>query len=138
VLRGLYALYLEQWLALWPRDRVLLLLSEDWFQRPRQTLARVTSFLGLPGDVAADDALWRRLRAAEVRRPPNGSTRGMPAAARQRARAFYAPHNEWLGRLMGLGSRSPWEGRPPWAPTRAEFEGDDDTEPGVGRPRLET
>ncbi|KAI8474367.1 MAG: P-loop containing nucleoside triphosphate hydrolase protein [Monoraphidium minutum] len=104
VLRGLYALYLEQWLALWPRGRVLLLLSEEWFERPRDALARVASFLGLPGDVARDDALWARLRRAAVHRPPNGSTRAAPAAAARRADAFYAPFNRRLGRLMGLGA----------------------------------
>jgi hypothetical protein len=125
-IRGLYDVFLEGWLALWPRDRTLVVRSEDWFERPRVVLSKVASFLGLPGDVSADDELWARLRAAEAHRPPNASVRAVPAAAAARADAFYTPHNLRLGQLLGVGPRSPWEGRRrPWRPSAAPQEGGD-------------
>lgn len=123
VFRGLYALYLEEWAHLWPRDRILFILSEDWFERPRHTLQRITSFLGLQGDVATDDALWQRMQAAEYHRPQNASTRVPLPAARRRVEEFYAARNVRLGQLMGLGARSPWAGRKRWTPTGGGVEG---------------
>ena len=123
VLRGLYDVFLEDWLALWPPGRVLVVLSEDWFERPRATLARVTAFLGLPGDVARDDALWRAMAAAERHRAPVGSLIAPLPEAQRLADGLYAPHVRALGRLLGLGDVSPWAGRArPWRPDPRQVE----------------
>jgi sulfotransferase family protein len=47
VARSDYPPQLEAWLASFPREQMLLLLSEDLFGDPAGTLRRVTSFLGL-------------------------------------------------------------------------------------------
>jgi hypothetical protein len=48
VARGLYAEQLEWWLAAFPRERLLVLTSEELSARPRETYAAVLRFLGLP------------------------------------------------------------------------------------------
>jgi hypothetical protein len=46
--RGLYAEQLERWLAVYPRDRMLVLRSEDLFAAPATAYAETLAFLGLP------------------------------------------------------------------------------------------
>lgn len=46
--RGFYAEQLERWLACYGRERLLVLRSEDLFERPVDTLHRLLGFLGLP------------------------------------------------------------------------------------------
>jgi hypothetical protein len=48
VARGLYAEQLERWLAVFPRDRLLVLRTEDLGERPAETYASVLAFLGVP------------------------------------------------------------------------------------------
>jgi len=47
--RGLYADQLERWLAVFPREQLLVVPSEDLLDRPAETYARVLEFLGAPG-----------------------------------------------------------------------------------------
>ena len=75
--RSRYADQLEWWLEAFPRERLLLLRSEDLFADPAATLARTCSFLGLPavdlatyatenegtGVRASDDAIDADLRS---------------------------------------------------------------------------
>ena len=46
--RGLYVEQLERWLAVFPREHLLIVPSEDLLERPRETYARVLEFLGAP------------------------------------------------------------------------------------------
>ena len=45
--RGRYAEQLERWFALFPREQVLVLFSDDLLQQPAETYARVLDFLGV-------------------------------------------------------------------------------------------
>ena len=47
VARGLYAEQLDRWLERFPRERLLLIKSEDFFAEPARSYASVESFLGL-------------------------------------------------------------------------------------------
>ncbi len=47
--RGRYAEQLERWFQRFPRDRFLILKSEDLFDQPEQVCKQVYDFLGLPG-----------------------------------------------------------------------------------------
>jgi hypothetical protein len=52
--RGRYARQLERWMAVFPREQLLILRSEDLYANPASTTSRVTDFLGIPpltGDV---------------------------------------------------------------------------------------
>jgi hypothetical protein len=46
--RGRYAEQLERWLAVFPREQLLIVPSEDLGAEPAQTYARVAEFLGAP------------------------------------------------------------------------------------------
>ena len=46
--RGRYAEQLERWLAVFPREQLLIVPSEDLGAEPAQTYARVVEFLGAP------------------------------------------------------------------------------------------
>jgi hypothetical protein len=47
VSRGRYAEQLEHWFAVFPRERILVLLSDELSQQAGQTYARVLDFLGV-------------------------------------------------------------------------------------------
>ncbi len=93
--RGFYAEQLERWMALFPRDRLLVLKSEDLFHDPVSTYHRVLEFLGLPPSTPP--------------RLPNYSYRGalkptqaeMSPALRTRLITTFAPHNQKLEQLVG-------------------------------------
>jgi sulfotransferase family protein len=46
VARGLYAEQLERWLAVFPREQLLVVRSEDLGERPGQTYGEILAFLG--------------------------------------------------------------------------------------------
>jgi hypothetical protein len=48
VSRGRYVEQLERWLEVFPRERLLIVPSEDLLERPGDTYARVLEFLGAP------------------------------------------------------------------------------------------
>jgi hypothetical protein len=72
VARGLYADQLEHWFAHFPREQLLVVRSEDFFERPADTFAQTLDFLGLqawkppgyePRNPSADAPLDPALRA---------------------------------------------------------------------------
>jgi hypothetical protein len=46
--RGLYAEQLERWLAVFPRDQLLTIRSEDLGEQPEKTYGEILAFLGAP------------------------------------------------------------------------------------------
>jgi hypothetical protein len=90
VARGRYAEQLERLFALFPRDRVLVMRSEDLFERPADALGQLFGFLGLSMPP-------RRLRA----RASHPRYEPMTRAARARLVAYFRPHNERLYDLIG-------------------------------------
>ena len=79
--RGRYAEQLERWLAVFPRERILVLASNELLERPAKTYARVLEFLGVPPhrlesyprmferDYAQMDPATRRMLADEFAEP---------------------------------------------------------------------
>jgi len=88
--RGLYARQLREWLAHFPRERLLVVGSEALFARPVEGMARVFAFLGLP-DVALGE--FPRLNA--LARPD------IDADLRARLAERYRAHNAELYELAG-------------------------------------
>jgi lipopolysaccharide transport system ATP-binding protein len=95
--RGLYAEQLERWFAHFPRDRFLVLKSEDYFMRPAQVYAQALEFLSLP--------TW--LPAGQEARNP-ASYKPLDPAVRACLEARFAEPNARLERLLG---------RELWAPS---------------------
>ena len=89
--RGEYATQLDRWLAVYPREQLLVMRSEDLYRRPAETHARTLEFLGLP--VATLDEYVRYTRRT--------SGEEMRAATKQRLEAHFRPHNERLAALVG-------------------------------------
>ncbi|MBV9412187.1 MAG: sulfotransferase domain-containing protein, partial [Acidimicrobiia bacterium] len=89
--RGEYADQLECWLAQYPREQLLVLRSEDLYERPEPTYARALEFLGLaPLTLQAYPRYTRRTSSAR-----------MTDSARRRLSAHFRPHNERLAALLG-------------------------------------
>ena len=90
VARGLYAEQLERWLAVFPREQLLVLPTEELARDPAGTHAIVLAFLGVPSHVL--DAYPRVFeREYEPMRPET----------RERLRQVFAEPNRRLEDLLG-------------------------------------
>lgn len=88
--RGHYLEQLRRWLKLFPRDQLLVLKSEDFFQHPAGLYRRVTDFLGLePRDLVA--------RPVPTHAPPEP----IASETRQRLQTYFAAENAGLSELVG-------------------------------------
>jgi hypothetical protein len=88
--RGLYAEQLQRWLAVFARNQVLVLKSEEFFQHPEPGFERVLAFLGLQP--------WQLPRYENFR---PGEYAALRPETRTRLRDFFAPHNQQLYALLG-------------------------------------
>lgn len=87
--RGMYADQLERWMRLFPRDRFLILASEELYERPAEIVDEVLRFLGLPPWHLADYPTYNKMGSGQ-----------MAPATREELLAYFAPHNERLYRLV--------------------------------------
>jgi hypothetical protein len=95
VARGRYAEQLERWFAVFPREQLLVLFSEELLERPAETYARVLEFLGADRyELPAYPKIFARDYAE------------MSAAARARLESDFAEPNRQLADL--LGRDLPW------------------------------
>lgn len=88
--RGIYADQLAAWFREFPRDRLLVIRSEDFFSSPALSFAQVLDFLGLP---RWEPPRFARFNAAEYA--------DMDPATRNRLIEYFAPHNKRLYDLLG-------------------------------------
>jgi hypothetical protein len=91
VTRGIYVDQLRVYGELFPREQLLVLKAEDYFDDPGAVYSRVLAFLGLGRAVPAGVKL-----PGPVRHP------AVPAAAAQRLRELFRPHNERLYDYLGV------------------------------------
>lgn len=91
--RGLYAEQIERYLALFPRERLLLLGSAELRRDPEATLARAFAFLGLPP--AAIDPSTARNEGSNKAPPP-------PPLVDELRAGFEAPNARLAALLGGL------------------------------------
>jgi hypothetical protein len=93
-LRGIYVDSLIAYERYFPRDQMLVIKSEDLFERTQETYLEILRFLGLPA--------WRLAFAESVNTA--AYSREEPPGYDE-LRAFFAPHNqrlyEYLGRDLG-------------------------------------
>lgn len=88
--RGAYAHQLERWLRHFPRERLLLLATDDLSADPDGSILRVEAFLGLEPHVP-DDLPVRHKNAYDP----------IDEELRERLRAHFEPQNQALYRLLG-------------------------------------
>lgn len=97
--RSVYADQLMAYLALFPREQILVLRSEDLFERPEPTLGRAFEHLRIEASFRPPD-----LRARNV----NRQREEVSGAIREELARYFAPHNrrleELLGRSFGWGA----------------------------------
>jgi hypothetical protein len=89
--RGIYVDQLRRWCELFSREQILILKSEELFDRPADTLARVLEFLKLPGRLAG-----------EFRRSNPGGYDPIGEAARRRLAHYFEPYNQQLYEFLGV------------------------------------
>lgn len=88
--RGVYVDQIPPWSGFFGRDQLLILKSEDLFDRPSDNLGHVLEFLKLPQ--------WRP-EAFNVR--TQGRYEPMDPAIRRRLEEHFAPHNRRLYEYLG-------------------------------------
>jgi Sulfotransferase domain len=88
--RGLYAEQLERWFAVFPRDRILVLTSEELLARTEEAYARVLEFLGAA-----------RHRLDEYPRVFERQYEDMRPETRLALAESYAEPNQRLAELLG-------------------------------------
>ncbi len=93
--RGRYAEQLERWVAVFPTDRLLVLKSEDLYDRPAACFAELLAFLGLP---AWTPSAFRN--HSYVGRPPSGPSVLSSPLRPQLVEGFAEP-NRQLSSLLG-------------------------------------
>lgn len=96
VAQGLYLEPLLRWLRRYPREQVLVALSEDLYADPRGVLDRVVAFLGLAPHAFPETRHWNHQPAEPV-----------APATRARLAALVAEPNRRLAAYLDL--ELPWE-----------------------------
>jgi hypothetical protein len=95
--RGAYADQLQAWMDLFPRDRILIESSEEFFEQPDMVFQRVLEFLGLPTFRLPEYETFNAFRSGDIE-----------PALRATLADHFRPHN---GRLYDLLGRDfGWDG----------------------------
>jgi hypothetical protein len=92
--RSRYAEHLLRWSEYFPREQMLVLKSEDFFDNPRQTLKTVLEFLGLPEWEPEPSKLENKRNAGRYED-------NMDPATRRRLEEYFEPHNRRLYEHFG-------------------------------------
>ena len=87
--RGIYVDQLLRWFEFFGKEQMLILKSEDFFERPVETLKVVLTFLDLPD--------WQPEASKLQQRRHSGTyTQKMDPSTRQRLEAYFEPYNQRL------------------------------------------
>jgi hypothetical protein len=93
--RGVYIDQLLRWAEFFPREQLLVLKSEDFFESPNETLKLVLDFLDLPDWEPAPSELGGRRNTG----PYEGR---MDPVLRRRLEEYFEPHNQRLYDYLGV------------------------------------
>jgi sulfotransferase family protein len=88
--RGQYVEQLERLFELFPREDVLVICSEDFFDKPESRYERIIDFLGLP--------MWRPAAFERHNARPRSP---MPESVRARLTEHFEPYDDRLAVLLG-------------------------------------
>jgi hypothetical protein len=92
--RGVYVDQLMRWSEFFSKEQLLVLQSEDFFERPQETLMLVLEFLGLPQWEPEAEELMGGKRN-------EGRYEEMDPATRRRLEEYFEPHNQRLYEFLG-------------------------------------
>jgi hypothetical protein len=102
VFRSLYHDQLHRWLRLFPREQLMIIQSEKFFENEAGTMNEVANFLGLePFEFQAADELQRGWDAGASNASETPQDYGaMDDATRKILTDFFEPYNQQLYRLI--------------------------------------
>lgn len=98
---GLYSVYLQDWLKVFPRDQFFILRLEDYSENQLDYIKQIDKFLGLrelnqdEADEVTDQANYNSRKASDR------ELGGMHAMTRKTLQEFYRPFNEDLASILG-------------------------------------
>jgi hypothetical protein len=98
--KSIYVDQLMRWSEFFPREQMLVLKSEDFFDNPQETLETVFSFLGLP-EWELQALQTRKERKKRDKRNVGGYEGGMVPETRRRLEEYFEPHNQRLYDFLG-------------------------------------
>jgi hypothetical protein len=93
--RGIYVDQLLRWFEFFSKEQMLILKSEDFFERPIETLKVVLTFLDLPDWQPEASELQQRRHSGTYKQKMDPSTR-------QRLEAYFEPYNQRLYECLGV------------------------------------
>ena len=93
--KGVYVDQLVRWSKFFPKEQMLVLKSEDFFERPREILNIVFDFLDLP-DWEPETSMFGEIRNR------GRYKEGMDPATRKRLEEYFEPHNKRLYDYLGV------------------------------------
>ncbi|PPT08393.1 putative deacetylase sulfotransferase [Geitlerinema sp. FC II] len=91
VARGIYIEFLKHWFSIFPREKFLILQSEDFYSNPAQSLEDVDNFLGIPVSTLSS---YKKHNA--------GSYSPIDPGDRKYLSDFYKFYNKELEELLGI------------------------------------
>lgn len=90
VVRGLYARQIKRWLEYYPKEQILILISEDFFKNTQKNMDKIYAFLGLS---PFKHAYFPIKLESSVNIPFQPETK-------RRLEEFYKPYNKELQQLL--------------------------------------
>jgi hypothetical protein len=96
--RNIYVDHLLRWSSFFSDGQMLVLKSEDFFERPESALKPTLEFLGLPDWVPEASELGNKLNRGKYEQR-------MDPATRQRLEDYFEPHNRRLYDYLGVDFR---------------------------------
>ncbi|MEB3340185.1 tetratricopeptide repeat protein [Okeania sp.] len=88
---GVYVEFLKKWLAIFPREQLLILKSEEFYSNPKNTMKQVFNFLDLPDYEIPN---YPKLNA--------GSYSSISESLRQKLNDYFQIHNQRLEEYLGM------------------------------------
>ncbi|ELU13767.1 hypothetical protein CAPTEDRAFT_100918, partial [Capitella teleta] len=107
---GLYAIYLKDWLKVFPRNQVFVLFLEDYRKRKTELLQEVSEFLGTGTNIRLQ-YFREDEHPANARKKEHKSVGNMTSKTREVLENFYRP---WTKELKILLESNGFP-TPPWA-----------------------
>lgn len=96
IARGLYINFIKKWLALFPREQLLILRSEDFYGNTAVTVKQVLKFIGLSEH-----------QLSEYKNANPGSYESLNESLRQKLNDYFRPYNQELEEYLGMNFN--WE-----------------------------
>jgi len=89
--RGRYIDQLKHWTRIFPKEQILMIKSEEFFESPQKSLSKVMNFLYLPDWHFSGFKVHNQLQY-----------HGMKPETRDRLSAYFDPFNQALGEYVGM------------------------------------